>query len=114
MPTMQPLCDALAANGFAGRIERSPSTGVVYGTDNSIYQLNPIGALVPDSFDDLVAIAAANCRLDAPHPLVARGGGTGTNGQSLTNGVVVDLRRGMNRILSIDASARTAVVQPGV
>ncbi|MEO6653489.1 MAG: FAD-binding and (Fe-S)-binding domain-containing protein [Ilumatobacteraceae bacterium] len=114
MPTMQRLSEALAAGGFTGRIEQGPATSVVYGTDNSIYQLRPIGALVPDSFDDLVLLADVNHRLEVPHPLVARGGGTGTNGQSLTDGVVVDLRRTMNRILSIDADAMTAVVEPGV
>ena len=55
-----------------------------------------------------------NHELDIPFDLVARGGGTGTNGQSLTNGLVVDTRRVMNRIISIDAAAQVAVVQPGV
>jgi hypothetical protein len=46
--------------------------------------------------------------------LTARGGGTGTNGQSLTDGIVVDLSRHMNRILEIDPEARRVRVQAGV
>ena len=43
-----------------------------------------------------------------------RGGGTGTNGQSLTDGLVVDLSRHMNRILAIDPERRAARVEAGV
>ena len=46
--------------------------------------------------------------------LAPRGGGTGTNGQSLTDGLVVDLSRHMNRILEIDAERRRVRVQAGV
>ena len=38
----------------------------------------------------------------------------GTNGQSLTDGVVVDLSRNMNRILEIDVEQRWVRVQAGV
>jgi FAD/FMN-containing dehydrogenase len=44
----------------------------------------------------------------------ARGGGTGTNGQSLTDGVIVDLSRNLNRILEINADERWVRVQAGV
>src|SRR3954462_1600946 len=46
--------------------------------------------------------------------LAPRGGGTGTNGQSLTDGLVVDVSRHMNRILEIDAERRRVRVQAGV
>jgi FAD/FMN-containing dehydrogenase/Fe-S oxidoreductase len=105
---------ALKERRFAGKIETDRSTKIVYGTDNSVYQLRPVGAVVPTSIDDLMEIAQLNHSLDQPFDLVARGGGTGTNGQSLTNGLVIDTRRSMNRIISIDPVACTAVVQPGV
>lgn len=100
--------------GFRGSVEYDAAARIVYGTDNSIYQLTPIGAIVPTSIDDLAAIARVNAELDTPFDLVARGGGTGTNGQSLTNGLVIDTRRAMNQIISIDPDAQIAVVQPGV
>ncbi|EGH17661.1 oxidoreductase, FAD-binding protein, partial [Pseudomonas savastanoi pv. glycinea str. race 4] len=46
--------------------------------------------------------------------LTPRGGGTGTNGQSLTDGVVVDLSRHMNNILEINVEERWVRVQTGV
>ena len=104
----------LDSQGFGGIVETDAATRVVYGTDNSIYQLRPVGVAIPRSIEDLAAIASANSRLEQPFELVARGGGTGTNGQSLTAGLVVDTRRAMNEIISIDAAARRAVVQPGV
>ncbi len=104
----------LRAAGFEGDVEHDAGTGVVYGTDNSIYQLRPAGAVVPAGTDDLAVLASVNDRLGRPFSFGARGGGTGTNGQSLTDSLVVDTRRRMNRIVSIDPDARTAVVQPGV
>jgi (R)-2-hydroxyglutarate dehydrogenase len=108
------LVARLEQRGFGGDVETDAAARVVYATDNSVYQLPPAGVVVPASTDDLSIIAAANHELDQPFDLVARGGGTGTNGQSLTNGLVVDTRRRMNQIVSIDPEARTAVVQPGV
>jgi FAD/FMN-containing dehydrogenase/Fe-S oxidoreductase len=105
---------ALRPAGFRGSVEHDAAARIVYGTDNSVYQLQPVGIVVPTSIDDLAAIARVNHELDTPFDLVARGGGTGTNGQSLTNGLVVDTRRAMNRIISIDVAAQVAVVQPGV
>src|ERR671914_231283 len=64
--------------------------------------------------DDLVRIArAAQDPRFADVKLAPRGGGTGTNGQSLTDGLVVDVSRHMNRILSIDPAARRVRVQAG-
>ncbi|MCP3856734.1 MAG: FAD-binding oxidoreductase [Actinomycetia bacterium] len=91
-----------------------PITRTVYATDNSIYQIEPESVLVASSADEIATLLAENHKSARPKPVVARGGGTGTNGQSLTDGVVVDLKRQMNRVLSVDAQARVAVVEPGV
>jgi FAD/FMN-containing dehydrogenase/Fe-S oxidoreductase len=90
------------------------ATRTVYATDNSIYQVLPAGVATPASADEVAALLSENHRSSAPRPVVARGGGTGTNGQSLTDGIVVDLKRSLNRIVSIDVDARSAVVEPGV
>ena len=86
----------------------------VYATDNSIYQVEPAAVAVPGSHDEVVGLVRSNRKQATPLPIVARGGGTGTNGQSLTPGLSVDLKRGLNKIIEIDVDARTAVVQPGV
>lgn len=95
-------------------VSREPGTLAVYATDNSIYQVTPSGVAVPRSAGDVVELVTSNRRSPAPRPLVARGAGTGTNGQSLTNGVTLDFKRSMNRLLEVDVDARTARVEPGL
>jgi FAD/FMN-containing dehydrogenase len=87
----------------------------VLGTDNSIYQLTPQAIAFPRGTDDLVRIArlAGDPRF-TDVKLAPRGGGTGTNGQSLTDGLVVDVSRHMNRILDINVAERRVRVQAGV
>jgi len=87
----------------------------VMATDNSIYQLTPQAIAFPRNVDDLVRIGTLlGEERFADVRIAPRGGGTGTNGQSLTDGLVVDLSRHMNRILKIDPERRMAVVEAGV
>ncbi len=83
-----------------------------YSTDASIYQIEPIGVALPQGTEDVeAAIAIAH---EEGFPVIARGGGSSQNGQTLGRAVVMDTSRHMNRVLEIDTSAGTAVVQPGI
>ncbi|MER9076734.1 FAD-binding oxidoreductase [Mesorhizobium sp. M0904] len=107
--------EALARSGYRGDIARDISTRTVFATDNSIYQLVPLAVLYPREGDDLDRIVNFAASGDFGRiPLTARGGGTGTNGQSLTSGVVIDTSRHMNRIVALDVEAGTVTVEPGV
>ncbi|MDP3760969.1 MAG: FAD-binding and (Fe-S)-binding domain-containing protein [Ramlibacter sp.] len=113
--TYRDFLQALAAAGFEGEISSRYADRVVLSTDNSIYQRLPQAVVFPRDAQDVQRLA----RLAAEPPyrrvvLTPRGGGTGTNGQSLTDGIVVDVSRHMNRILSIDPQARRVRVQAGV
>ena len=118
-PAPSPLYAAFLAElrtrGFAGDLSLTHADRTVLATDNSIYQLTPQAIAFPRGADDLVRIvrAAQDPRL-AGVKLAPRGGGTGTNGQSLTDGLVVDVSRHMNRILEINAAERWARVEAGV
>jgi FAD/FMN-containing dehydrogenase len=92
----------LRARGFEGDLSPFYADRTVLGTDNSIYQLMPQAIAFPRGTDDLVRVArvAADPRF-TDVKLAPRGGGTGTNGQSLTDGLVVDVSRHMNRILPL-------------
>ena len=90
------------------------ATTTVYSTDNSIYQLRPSGVALPLNAEQLERLMVDNATSAAPKPIVARGGGTGTNGQSLTDGMTIDVKRHMNRIVHLDVDARTVVVEPGL
>ncbi|AIO37624.1 hypothetical protein DM40_5626 [Burkholderia cenocepacia] len=106
---------ALHAAGFAGEIRVDHANRTVQATDNSIYQRLPQAVVCPAHADDvrlLARLLAEPAHRDVA--VAARGGGTGTNGQSLTGGVVVDLSRNMNRILEINAQERWVRVQAGV
>ena len=105
----------LAEAGFEGEMTAGAGARTVYATDNSIYQVPPAGILFPRGEDDLKRIGKALARPEFADVVIApRGGGTGTNGQSLTGGVVVDCSRHMNRILEIDPARRIARVEAGV
>ncbi|WAM00233.1 FAD-binding and (Fe-S)-binding domain-containing protein [Streptomyces sp. Je 1-369] len=80
--------------------------------DASNYRRVPAAVVAPRDADD-VAAALAVCR-ERGVPVVARGAGTSIAGQATGVGVVLDFTRHMNRIVSLDPEARTAVVQPGV
>ena len=107
--------DALRARGFEGEIAPDYANRTVLATDNSIYQRLPQAAVFPKHAEDLERLAKLAAEL--PHRdvvLTPRGGGTGTNGQSLTDGIVVDVSRHMHQILEIDVENRRVRVQAGV
>src|SRR4051795_23180 len=83
-----------------------------YATDASFYQIMPTGVVVPRTMDDaLKALAIAR---DAGLKVTPRGGGTSQCGQTVNDGLVVDLSKHLNRILSLDVDGRTCVVEPGI
>lgn len=80
--------------------------------DASNYRRVPTAVVAPRDAED-VAAALRVCR-EHGVPVVPRGAGTSIAGQATGVGVVLDFTRHMRRIVSLDAAARTAVVQPGV
>lgn len=102
----------LRSNGFRGEIEDDAASRLVAATDNSIYQIEPDAILFPSGAEDVELAVLHASMLGVA--LTARGGGTGTNGQSLNSGVVLDLSRHMTRILALDLEAGTVAVEPGV
>ncbi|WP_326593725.1 FAD-binding and (Fe-S)-binding domain-containing protein [Streptomyces sp. NBC_01294] len=80
--------------------------------DASNYRRVPVGVVAPRDAED-VAAALRVCA-EAGVPVVPRGGGTSIAGQATGTGVVLDLTRHMNALVSVDPAARTAVVQPGL
>lgn len=106
---------ALKAEGFAGQLNADYANRTVLATDNSIYQILPQGVLYPLHGDDLLLITALAAKPRFRDIVLSpRGGGTGTNGQSLTDGLIVDTSRHMNQILEINVEERWVKVQCGV
>lgn len=114
-PTTTDFVQLLAKAGFSGEIETSAAGRTIYSTDNSIYQVPPRAILFPRCVEDLKIVTSVVFDSGENGLVIApRGGGTGTNGQSLTSGIVVDCSRHMNSIIEIDPVRRVAHVQAGV
>ncbi|WP_027545026.1 FAD-binding and (Fe-S)-binding domain-containing protein [Bradyrhizobium sp. WSM2254] len=83
-----------------------------YATDASFYQIVPAGVVVPKTMDE--ALRALAIARDEGRKVTPRGGGTSQCGQTVNDGLVVDLSKHLNRILSLDVANRTCVVEPGI
>jgi FAD/FMN-containing dehydrogenase/Fe-S oxidoreductase len=85
---------------------------MLYATDASIYQVEPIGVVEPLTIDE--AVEVIRYAAHAGIPLLPRGGGTALAGQSVNHAIVIDFSRNCRRVLEIDGDRRTARVEPGV
>ncbi|TYL47776.1 FAD-binding and (Fe-S)-binding domain-containing protein [Marinomonas sp. IMCC 4694] len=107
--------ERLRASGFSGETNPDYANRVVSSTDNSIYQVLPQGVIYPKTVADIQCLVTLSNTDDFNDIVFSpRGGGTGTNGQSLTDGLVVDLSKHMNRILEINVKEGWARVEAGV
>ena len=99
------------ARAVTGEVRFDAGAKAAYSADASNYRQVPIGVVLPRSVEDIVA-ATAVCRAHGV-PILARGGGTAQNGQSVNVAVVIDCSKYLNRVLEVDPRARRARVQPG-
>ncbi|MGE0450821.1 MAG: FAD-binding and (Fe-S)-binding domain-containing protein [Vicinamibacterales bacterium] len=119
-PVVQALAAAVDAEALSQELERAISGEVrfdrvsraLYSTDASVYQISPIGVVVPRTREDIVRIvqicAARRC------PLTMRGGGTSQAGQAIGEGIQIDTSKYYNRLLEVNAEERWARVEPGI
>ncbi|MFF8095964.1 FAD-linked oxidase C-terminal domain-containing protein [Streptomyces sp. NPDC016675] len=104
--------EAALRGAVRGEVAFDVTSRALTTMDASNYRRVPLGVVAPRDADDVAAVLAV-CREHAV-PVVARGGGTSIAGQATGTGVVLDFTRHMNRLVSLDPAARTAVVQPGL
>ncbi|WP_306848025.1 FAD-binding and (Fe-S)-binding domain-containing protein [Cupriavidus necator] len=83
-----------------------------YATDASIYQIMPVGVVVPRDQADLVR--ALDIARDQRVPVLARGAGTSQCGQTVGEALVIDTSKWLNNVIAFDAGARTVTVEPGI
>ncbi len=114
-PLYHSFLQALIDGGFAGDVESSYSSRLAVATDNSVYQWLPQAVVFPRSTADVILLSQlASQSTYSGITFSARGGGTGTNGQSLNDGVIVDLSRHMHGILEFNLQERWVRVQAGL
>ncbi len=105
---------------FAARLKRELQGEVLfdaasrgrYSTDASIYQIEPVGVVVPRTEED--ALIALQIALEEGVPVLARGGGTSQCGQTVGAALVIDNSKHLTELIAFDKDARTVTVQPGV
>lgn len=97
---------------IAGDVRIDPASRVLYSTDASIYQREPLGVAFPKSTDDLAAIVETCARYQVP--VLPRGGGSSLAGQAIGEALVVDYSRYLTQVEEINVEERTAWVQPGL
>ncbi|HEY0419203.1 MAG TPA: FAD-binding oxidoreductase, partial [Acetobacteraceae bacterium] len=110
----------IAQSALAARLRRETEGEVLwrradrgrYATDASIYQVEPVGVLVPKRIEDVTA-ALAICR-EAGIPVLPRGGGTSQCGQTVNRALVIDCSKHLRRVLDIDPQSGRATVEPGI
>lgn len=117
--TLEPVylayLDALEQSAYEGDIDKRYSARLVQATDNSVYQFLPQAVLYPKHQKDIeIALKLATKAEFVGVTFSARGGGTGTNGQSLTHGLILDVSRYMNRVLEVNPEQGWVRVEAGV
>ncbi|RUO77593.1 FAD-binding and (Fe-S)-binding domain-containing protein [Idiomarina seosinensis] len=105
----------LSSTSFSGDVDVTYGGRLIAATDNSVYQQLPQGVIYPRTTNDLKQLL--KLAAEPAYQTIQfspRGGGTGTNGQSLTPGLVVDMSRHMNRVLEVNVEQGWVRVQGGV
>ena len=99
-------------DGIQGEVRFDRVSCALYSTDASVYQIEPLGVVLPRSRDDLLQTV----RLCLQHrcPMTLRGGGTSQAGQAIGAGVIIDTSKYLNAILEVNAAERWVRVEPGV
>ncbi len=107
-----PDLEAQLARTLQGEVRFGAFDRARYSTDASIYQIEPVGVVLPKTDADVqAALAIARA---AGVPVVARGGGTSQAGQTIGPGLVIDYSKYLNQMLELDVEQRTVWVEPGL
>ena len=97
---------------FSGDLRLDPASRALYSTDASMYQIEPLGAAIPKTQDDLQAAVELAAKYKIP--ILPRGAGSSLGGQAIGEALILDCSRHLDSILEIDPDSRTATVEPGV
>ncbi len=106
--------DLVAALGAAGVVDVDDSalSRSLYSSDASVYRVSPRVVVRPRHVEEIAAVLGV--ARESGTPVTMRGAGTSIAGNAIGPGIVVDTRRHLDQVLSLDPGTATAVVQPGV
>jgi len=107
-----------ALNRLRGRLTQETRAEVyfdrgmrgLYATDASLYQVEPVGVVVPRTTDDV--ISTVRIAADENVAIVPRGGATSLSGQTIAAGIVIDFSKYLNRIGLVNRDTMRVRVEP--
>ncbi len=116
VPITSPLLPNELVQSLAAAVEGEVRSGqhdrLLYSTDASLYQVEPLAVVIPNSTTDVIRAVqwcAQNCI-----PILPRGGGTSLAGQCTNRAVVIDVSSCCHRVLDVDVEQRIATAEAGI
>lgn len=104
--------EQILSDQIEGEVRFDRYSKALYSTDASLYQVEPIGVVLPCHKADVLKIIQICYQYNVP--ILPRGGGTSLAGQTVGQAVVIDFSKYMNRVIEIDAEEKWARVEPGI
>ena len=99
-------------NKIKGKVLSDPFSRGRYSTDSSLYQITPLGAVLPKDQNDVLNLMEYSQKNAIP--LLARGGGSSQCGQTVSEAIVLDYSKHQNKVLELNVEEKYVWVQPGV
>ena len=96
----------------SGEVRFDPFSRVLYSTDASIYQMEPVGVVIPRDADDVLAVMQVASENGVP--VLPRAGGTSLAGQTVNHAIVIDFSKYLDQVLEVNQDEQWARVQPGI
>ena len=96
----------------SGEVRFDPYSRVLYSTDASIYQMEPVGVVIPRGVEDVLAVMELAAREKIA--VLPRCGGTSLAGQAVNHAIVMDFSKYMDRVLEVNPEEGWARVEPGI
>ena len=112
MQNTEPALEQLLSKEVAGEVRFDAYSKALYSTDASLYQIEPVGVVVPKHKQDI--IKTIQIASDRKIPILPRGGGTSLAGQSVGEAIVLDLSKFMNQLIEVNIEEEWARVEPGI
>ncbi len=112
MQNSEQALEQVLTNEIDGEVRFDAYSKALYSTDASLYQIDPIGVIVPKNKQDV--IKTVQIAAERKIPILPRGGGTSLAGQSVGEAIIIDMSKFMNECLEINIDEHWARVQPGI
>ena len=96
----------------SGEVRFDTFSRMLYSTDASIYQMEPVGVVIPRNAEDVLAVMQV--AKESGVPVLPRAGGTSLAGQTVNHAIVIDFSKYLNQVLEVNPDEQWARVQPGI